>query len=183
METNPNRMLPAARPMLLLPAVTATARALQRRAARAASGERAAAAWTAWVLSGAATMLSERKAAREAASRSVGFRIRGNPPVEIVMGTARPYLQGESWRYETPSGKPVYHPNAYRRAYGKPVYVRSTRRIVVGAAWLMSRRARSIGRGWCPACSAWTRDGVPPDETGHICPKCDGECVMGGPHQ
>lgn len=61
-------------------------------------------------------------------------------PIRIVDGSAAaPELVGESHHYVTPGGKPVYHPNAYRRAWGKPIYVSSTRAITVGRDWLFAR--------------------------------------------
>jgi hypothetical protein len=57
-------------------------------------------------------------------------------PVTVVEGDVAPHCTGEGCHYVTPSGKPVYHPNAYRRAFGKPVYVASTLQVVVGQGWL-----------------------------------------------
>jgi hypothetical protein len=56
--------------------------------------------------------------------------------IEVIEGWETPHFIGNSFRWETKSGKPVYHPNAYRRAWGKPIYIPSTRRIVVGQKWL-----------------------------------------------
>lgn len=61
----------------------------------------------------------------------------GKPwPVVIVDGDGKPSLKGESYHFTTPGGRPVYYPNAYRRAYGKPVYNASTLHIEVGREWL-----------------------------------------------
>lgn len=65
-----------------------------------------------------------------------------NLAVEVVGGTAAPHVEGEGCCYQTPAGKPVYHPSAYRRAFGRPVYCASTRRVVVGMLWLASELAR-----------------------------------------
>ena len=57
-------------------------------------------------------------------------------PVEVIPGTQKPTLTGESSHYVTPSGKPVYYPNAYRRAFGKPIYVSSTLAVYVGEEYV-----------------------------------------------
>ena len=56
--------------------------------------------------------------------------------IEFVEGSSPPYWTGDASRYETKTGKPVYYPNAYRRAWGKPIYVPATRRIEVGKKWI-----------------------------------------------
>lgn len=60
-------------------------------------------------------------------------------PIVEVDGFDPPRREGRAGRFTTPGGRPVYHPNAYRRAWGKPVYHRSTLRIVVGRGWLAER--------------------------------------------
>lgn len=62
---------------------------------------------------------------------------RNNLPVVIVAGDAPPRERGSGWHYTTPGGDPVRYPNAYRKAWGKPVYHPSTSRIEVGAEWPM----------------------------------------------
>lgn len=57
-------------------------------------------------------------------------------PIEVIDGNIKPYWAGRSFSWETKTGKPVYYPNAYRRAWGKPIYIPSTRHIVVGKDWL-----------------------------------------------
>ena len=57
-------------------------------------------------------------------------------PIKIEDGFAAPRLAGDGCYWTTPSGRPVYHPNAYRRAWGKTVYHCSTLEIVVGAGWV-----------------------------------------------
>src|SRR5271165_6172658 len=57
-------------------------------------------------------------------------------PIEHVDGMTKPHFVGESYSFQTKTGKPVRHPNAYRRAWGKPVYIASTRRIIVGRDWI-----------------------------------------------
>lgn len=58
-------------------------------------------------------------------------------PVIVVAGNSKPVWKGQSYYYTNKSGAIVYHPSAYRKAYGKPIYVASTRRIEVGQIWLM----------------------------------------------
>lgn len=60
-------------------------------------------------------------------------------PIIDVDGFAPPTVEGESYHWTTPGGRPVYHPNAYRRAWGKPVYHGSTLRIRVGRGWILSQ--------------------------------------------
>jgi hypothetical protein len=60
-------------------------------------------------------------------------------PIAIVPGADAPTEQGEPGHYTTPGGRPVRYPNAYRRAWGKPVYHLSSVTVTVGADWLSSR--------------------------------------------
>ena len=60
-------------------------------------------------------------------------------PIEIEEGFSPPRREGESHHYINKSGGRVWYPNAYRRAYGKPIYVHSTVRILVGAGWLIEQ--------------------------------------------
>ena len=77
---------------------------------------------------------------RRAILRSAGEN-QANIPIKIIRGVAvAPRTAGESYYYVTPGGKPVYHPNAYRRAWGKPVYMPSTRRVEVGELYLSCLR-------------------------------------------
>ena len=57
-------------------------------------------------------------------------------PIEVVDGNEAPYIVGASFHYENKSGDIIHHPNAYRRAWGKPIYIASTKKIVVGKKWL-----------------------------------------------
>jgi len=57
-------------------------------------------------------------------------------PITFDGQNLEPRLVGEPARYETPSGKPVYYPNAYRKAFGRPIRIASTYRVVVGLGWL-----------------------------------------------
>jgi hypothetical protein len=60
--------------------------------------------------------------------------------IDVVDGARAPEMTGEAGHYTTPGGKPVYHPNAYRKAWGKPVYHCSTISVEVGRGWLAARR-------------------------------------------
>jgi hypothetical protein len=57
-------------------------------------------------------------------------------PVDVIQGDDAPALTGRGWYYTTKTGRPVYHPSAYMKAYGKPVYHASTRRVEVGEGWI-----------------------------------------------
>jgi hypothetical protein len=64
----------------------------------------------------------------------------GTPyPIEDKDGFDAPRLVGRSYHWTTPGGRPVYHPNAYRRAFGRPVYHGSSLRIEVGRGWLIQQ--------------------------------------------
>jgi hypothetical protein len=58
-------------------------------------------------------------------------------PVKIIPGSqVAPQLIGESWHYCTRGGSRIWHPSAYsKRGWGNMIYVRSTRRVEVGADW------------------------------------------------
>lgn len=58
--------------------------------------------------------------------------------IEWVDGYAAPRITAEptSYRFETPGGRPVYYPSAYRRAFGRPVYISATKGTI------------RVGRGW-----------------------------------
>jgi len=59
-------------------------------------------------------------------------------PIKLVDGYKCPTVTGHSFHYVTPGKhRPVYYPNAYRRAWGKPMYVGSTKCIEVGADWIL----------------------------------------------
>jgi hypothetical protein len=79
------------------------------------------------------TALRLKRLVRRLAGAQAGRR------VVVVPGCAPPKLCGEGYHWVTPGGRPVYHPSAYRRAFGRPVYVHSTRRVEVGAMWLAAR--------------------------------------------
>lgn len=61
----------------------------------------------------------------------------GKPyPIVEVAGCHQPRLVGEPWHHVNKSGDVIRHPNAYARAFGRPIYVSSTLRLEVGAAWV-----------------------------------------------
>lgn len=58
-----------------------------------------------------------------------------NWPIVLIPGESSPRLVGQDWHYENKSGDVIRFPSAYRRAWGKPIYIASTRRIEVGKDW------------------------------------------------
>lgn len=68
--------------------------------------------------------------------QSVGAR--NNCPVVIISGSSEPKLCGSSHYYKNKSGDIIHHPNAYRAAYGKPIYVPSSIRVEVGSNWILN---------------------------------------------
>jgi hypothetical protein len=60
-------------------------------------------------------------------------------PVRVVSGDVAPHLVGDTYHHVTPSGKLVMYPSAYRRAFGRPVYVPSTLAVEVGQGWLAAQ--------------------------------------------
>lgn len=56
-------------------------------------------------------------------------------PVRIIAGDGDPKLIGSPYHYENKSGELIHHPTAYRRAWGKPIYIASTLEVVVGNMW------------------------------------------------
>jgi hypothetical protein len=73
-----------------------------------------------------------KKLIREAVSA------RPNCPIQIVNGDDPPKLKGRGYYFTNKRGDEIYHPNAYRRAWGKPIYNPSTIRVEVGSNWLLS---------------------------------------------
>lgn len=63
----------------------------------------------------------------------------GYIPICVKDGRKAPSIVGRCGHYTTKTGRPVYHPNAYRKAWGKPVYHASTIAVEVGRAWLNQR--------------------------------------------
>lgn len=62
-----------------------------------------------------------------------------NCPVKIVSGNAKPSLKGRGFHYTNKRGQVIHHPNAYMKAWGKPIYNPSTIRVEVGFDWLMEK--------------------------------------------
>jgi hypothetical protein len=61
-----------------------------------------------------------------------------NCPIKIIDGDSAPKLKGSSFHYENKRGDIIQHPNAYRKAWGKPIYIPSSKRIEVGANWILN---------------------------------------------
>lgn len=82
-----------------------------------------------------------------AARDACGLDRRDSCPVVRVAGNSAPRVCGRSYHWTTPGGKPVRYPSAYSRAFGRPVYHASTRRVIVGRDWrpAQSRRDAEIG--------------------------------------
>lgn len=58
-------------------------------------------------------------------------------PIVIIDGDSSPICKGACGHYRNKSGDIIHSPNAYRRAWGKPIYYPSTIHIEVGAEWPM----------------------------------------------
>ena len=72
--------------------------------------------------------------------RVAGLARYDSRPVEIVPGDFGPQLAGGSYYYTTISGRTIIrHPGAYR---WPKTYHASTRRVLVGAGWLVAMRQR-----------------------------------------
>jgi hypothetical protein len=59
-------------------------------------------------------------------------------PITIVDGFTAPEVQGKPGYYTNKSGDIINFPNAYQRAWGKPIYHQSTARVEVGVGWLLA---------------------------------------------
>jgi len=71
---------------------------------------------------------------------AAGLVARDTRPVAIVEGDGAPRVAGDSYYWTTPSGKTIVH---HHSAYGWPTwYHASTRRVEVGATWLVREGAR-----------------------------------------
>lgn len=64
---------------------------------------------------------------------------RSNCPIKIVNGSAPPKLKGRGYYYTNKSGDEIRYPEAYRKAFGKPIYNHSTIRVEVGSDWLLNQ--------------------------------------------
>lgn len=58
-------------------------------------------------------------------------------PLELVDGDSPPRTVGCSYGFTNKRGDKIYHPNAYMRAWGKPIYHPSSLRVEIGADWLL----------------------------------------------
>lgn len=79
---------------------------------------------------------------RKAVSRKVRAacnRSRSPFPIVPVDGGSAPRVVGTSPHYRNASGDIIRHPSAYRKAWGKPIYHASTKRIEVGRDWLAAQ--------------------------------------------
>jgi hypothetical protein len=56
--------------------------------------------------------------------------------IEVVEGDVSPVAVGEHGHYETPNGKPVIYPQAYKKAGGRCKYICSSYRVEVGLEWI-----------------------------------------------
>ena len=95
-----------------------------------------------WITEHALDNIDQRPSGLRTALRKItqaGWSI----PVELTAGWDAPKIEGDAHSWETPAGDPVRYPSAYRNAFGRPVYVPSSQRIVVGADWLLDK-------GICP---------------------------------
>jgi hypothetical protein len=63
---------------------------------------------------------------------------RNNCRIVVVDGDSPPKLRGKSYYHTNKSGDIIRHPNAYKRAWGKPIYVPSSIRVEVGSQWLLN---------------------------------------------
>jgi len=65
---------------------------------------------------------------------------RGRPltcvSIRIVAGGMEPEYEGSSYYFTNASGDRIRYPNAYRRAWGKPIYHAACHIITVGADWV-----------------------------------------------
>jgi hypothetical protein len=63
---------------------------------------------------------------------------RSNCPIKIIQGGDAPSLKGHFYFWSNKSGDVIRYPNAYKRAWGKPIYNPSTIRVEVGSDWLLT---------------------------------------------
>ncbi len=77
---------------------------------------------------------SIKRLIRLAVSGQPGYR--NNIPVEVVPGKSKPVIKGRGYCFRSKSGDLIRYPNAYAKAWGKPIYYPSTLRVEVGAKFL-----------------------------------------------
>ena len=58
-------------------------------------------------------------------------------PIVVIDGDTSPNYKGSPGHYRNKRGDVIQHPNAYRRAWGKPIYFSSTQMVEVGSEWTM----------------------------------------------
>lgn len=75
--------------------------------------------------------------------KSIGLNRSGSPPIQVVSGRQAPKLSGQSFYFTNKKGDIIRFPNAYRTAWGKPIYHKSSRRIEVGRNWLLKNYKKS----------------------------------------
>lgn len=79
----------------------------------------------------------------------LGFPNNCNTPIVVDdNGTEPPAWAGKRYHHTNASGDIIRHPSAYRRAYGKPIYVASTRHVTVGLLWLQAYELAPEGEVW-----------------------------------
>lgn len=74
--------------------------------------------------------LTIRRSLRNIAKGRTGWR--NNLPIHIIEGDIAPRVVGRGFYYTNKSGDLIRYPNAYQKAWGKPIYHKSTIRIEVG---------------------------------------------------
>lgn len=87
------------------------------------------------------TTSTERRACRSAAGIEAderGYHL----PIVVIAGVTAPRVDGATYYWTTPGGDICHYPAAYQARFGRPIYHASSRRVVVGAAWLGRYRAR-----------------------------------------
>jgi hypothetical protein len=82
------------------------------------------------------TSYKSKKEIRSWAMRNAKGYSYSAAPIVIEDGKSPPRWAGSSYHFENKSGDYIRHPNAYRRVWGKPIYIASTRHIVVGKDWV-----------------------------------------------
>ncbi len=83
------------------------------------------------IVIGYKTSLDQRQLARRVAKAD-----HNRVPVTVVYGWMRPKQVGYGGYWETPAGNICHYPHAYQKACGNPVYIASTRQIIVGQHWI-----------------------------------------------
>ncbi len=66
-------------------------------------------------------------------------RWRNNLPIVFIKGNSPPTVKGRGYYWTNKRGDRILFPNAYAKAWGKPIYHRSTLRIEVGKNFVYTR--------------------------------------------